>query len=69
MVTNWDNVYREQEEARADGYSKGVEDANQMVGALWSDLFNKDLVKAEGAEFFDKWRARIKALTLETGVQ
>jgi hypothetical protein len=46
----------------AASYSAGLKAANEMVGALWSDLFNKDLVKAAGADFFDKWRQRIKDL-------
>lgn len=42
--------------------AQAIEEANQLVGALWSDLFNKDLVKADGAYYFDHWRDRIKAL-------
>ena len=45
-------------------YAQGLHDANSMVGALWSDLFNKDLVKSEGADYFDKWRDRIRALAI-----
>lgn len=47
-----------------EAYARGLHDANEMVGALWSDLFNKDLVKAAGADYFDKWRDRIKALAV-----
>ena len=43
-------------------YVKGVHDADAIVGALWSDLFNKDLVKAAAADYFDKWRTRIRGL-------
>jgi hypothetical protein len=48
--------------AREAAYAQAIQDANQMIGALWSDLFNKDLVKAAGADYFDRWRDRIKAL-------
>jgi hypothetical protein len=37
------------------------EKCDRFIGALWTDLFNKDLVKAEGAHFFDQWRERIRA--------
>ncbi len=43
-------------------YNQGLADADVLIGALWSDLFNKDLVKAAGADYFDTWRARIKEL-------
>lgn len=49
------------------GRESAIDEANQMVGALWSDLFNKDLVKAAGAEYFDRWRERIKALKQPIG--
>jgi len=46
-------------------YAKGLRDADEMIGALWSDLFNKDLIKAAGADYFDKWRGRISELATE----
>jgi hypothetical protein len=45
-------------------YVKGLHDANNIIGALWSDLFNKDLIRAEGSDYFDKWRGRIRALAI-----
>lgn len=42
-------------------YTAGINDADAILGALWSDLFNKDLVKAEAADFFDRWRGRLRA--------
>ncbi len=39
-----------------------IQEADAMVGALWTDLFNKDLIKPDGADYFDKWRERIRAL-------
>jgi hypothetical protein len=43
-------------------YEQGIMDADQMVGALWADLFDNNMVKSQGAWWFDKWRARIKEL-------
>ncbi len=40
-----------------------IQEADAMVGALWTDLFNKDLIKPDGADYFDKWRERIRALS------
>jgi hypothetical protein len=37
------------------------EKCDRFVGALWTDLFDNDLVKSEGADTFDKWRERIRA--------
>jgi hypothetical protein len=48
--------------SRDETYAQGVADADQLIGCLWVDLFNKDLVKASGADYFDKWRDRIRAL-------
>lgn len=48
--------------SRDEAYAQGVADADQLIGCLWVDLFNKDLVKASGADYFDKWRDRIRAL-------
>jgi hypothetical protein len=47
-----------------EAYAKGVRDADEMVGALWSDLFNKDMVNRGADWFFDKWRARIRDLAI-----
>lgn len=49
-------------ENELNAYAKGLRDADEMIGALWSDLFNKDLVKAAGADYFDKWRSRIREM-------
>jgi hypothetical protein len=62
MIHQRDMLVYDLKEARAAAYAQGIEDANQMVGALWSDLFNKDLIKAAGANYFDQWRDRIKEL-------
>lgn len=51
-------------ESELKAYAKGLHDADEMIGALWSDLFNKDMVKAGGADYFDSWRGRIRALAI-----
>ena len=41
---------------------KLIDEVNQIVGQLWVDLFNADLVKASGADCFDRRRQQIKNL-------
>lgn len=43
-------------------YTTGINDADSIIGALWSDLFNKDLIKSEGADVFDNWRGRLRSM-------
>ncbi len=59
----WRQIARD-DLAEVERLRKAIQEADAMVGALWTDLFNKDLVLAEGADYFDKWRLRIRALTL-----
>jgi hypothetical protein len=44
------------------GYVEGLNAADEIIGALWSDLFNKDMVNRGADEFFDRWRSRLRAL-------
>ncbi len=44
-----------------------IQEADALVGALWTDLWNKDLIKPDGADYFDKWRGRIRALAVSNG--
>ncbi len=53
--------------AEVERLRKGIQDADAMVGALWTDLFNKDLIKPDGADYFDRWRGRIRALAVSNG--
>lgn len=44
-----------------------LDEADKLIGALWVDLFDKDLVKSEGADVFDKWRERLRDLATTEG--
>lgn len=46
----------------AASYSAGLRAANEIVGSLWSDLVNKDMVNRGAEYFFDRWRQRIRDL-------
>lgn len=44
------------------GYIEGINAADQIIGALWSDLFNKDMVNGGADDLFDHWRFRLRAM-------
>jgi hypothetical protein len=49
--------------ARIEALEAALLETDEMVGALWADLFNKDMVKPGADWFFDKWRARMREIT------
>ena len=49
-----------QRDARIETLEAALRETDQMVGALWADLFNKDMVKPGADWFFDKWRAQMR---------
>jgi hydroxylamine reductase (hybrid-cluster protein) len=48
--------------ALAEARDEGIEESDQHIGALWSDLFDHDQVVAGASFYFDHWRNRIRAL-------
>ncbi len=41
-----------------------IQEADEIIGLLWVDLFKADQVKASGADCFDRRRAQLRALSL-----